>query len=97
MVDHDQLRRPGQARAQPGLVEPVIDVVRRTDEADVAVVLKQSDDGLWQVSARSRCAVDVGRACAALGGGGHRSAAGFTAQAGPDEALAQLRPLLAEG
>jgi phosphoesterase RecJ-like protein len=40
--------------------------------------------------------VDVGRACAALGGGGHRSAAGFTAQAGPDEALADLRPLLAE-
>ena len=87
-------------RARHGLsldaVEPVIDVVRRTDEADVAVVLKQSDDGLWQVSARSRGAVDVGRACAALGGGGHRSAAGFTAPGGPAEALAALRPLLAE-
>jgi bifunctional oligoribonuclease and PAP phosphatase NrnA len=85
-------------RAAHGLsldaVEPVIDVVRRTDEAGVAVVLKQSDDGRWQVSARSRGAVDVGRACAALGGGGHRNAAGFTAQGGPDEALAQLRPLL---
>jgi len=85
-------------RAAHGLsldaVEPVIDVVRRTDEAGVAVVLKQSDDGLWQVSARSRGAVDVGRACAALGGGGHRNAAGFTARGGPDEALAQLRPLL---
>ena len=87
-------------RARHGLsldaVEPVIDVVRRTDEADVAVVLKQSDDGLWQVSARSRGAVDVGRACAALGGGGHRNAAGFTAAGGPDGALADLRPLLAE-
>ena len=45
-------------RAAHGLsldaVEPVIDVVRRTDEAYVAVVLKQSDDGRWQVSARSR-------------------------------------------
>ena len=54
-------------------------MVRRTDEADIAVVLKQSDDGLWQVSARSKGAVDVGRACARLGGGGHRYAAGFTA------------------
>lgn len=77
-------------------VEPVIDVVRRTDEADTAVVLKQSDDGLWQVSARSKGAVDVGRACARLGGGGHRYAAGFTAPAGPEEALAQLRALLTE-
>jgi phosphoesterase RecJ-like protein len=41
--------------------------------------------------------VDVGRACARLGGGGHRNAAGFTAQGAPEEALAQLRPLLAEG
>jgi phosphoesterase RecJ-like protein len=88
-------------RARHGLsldaVESVIDVVRRTDEADVAVVLKQSDDGLWQVSARSKGAVDVGRACARLGGGGHRNAAGFTAAGAPDEALADLRPLLAEG
>jgi len=88
-------------RAAHGLnldaVEPVIDVVRRTDEAGVAVVLKQSDDGLWQVSARSKGAVDVGRACATLGGGGHRNAAGFTAAGGPAETLAQLRPLLAEG
>jgi bifunctional oligoribonuclease and PAP phosphatase NrnA len=77
-------------------VEPVIDVVRRTDEADTAVVLKQSDDGRWQVSARSKGAVDVGRACARLGGGGHRYAAGFTAPAGPEDALAQLRTLLSE-
>ena len=87
-------------RAAHGLsldaVESVIDVVRRTDEADTAVVLKQSDDGLWQVSARSKGAVDVGRACARLGGGGHRYAAGFTAAGGPAAALADLRPLLAE-
>jgi phosphoesterase RecJ-like protein len=88
-------------RAAHGLamdaVEAVIDVVRRTDEADVAVVLKQSDDGLWQVSARSKGKVDVGRACAGLGGGGHRSAAGFTATESPAETMAQLRGLLAEG
>ncbi len=88
-------------RAARGLpldaVEAVIDVVRRTDEADVAVVLKQSDDGLWQVSTRSKGKVDVGRACSQLGGGGHRSAAGFTAAGPADEIMAQLRVLLAEG
>ncbi|HUY50473.1 MAG TPA: bifunctional oligoribonuclease/PAP phosphatase NrnA [Streptosporangiaceae bacterium] len=88
-------------RAAHGLpldaVEAVIDVVRRTDEADVAIVLKQSDDGLWQVSARSKGKVDVGRACARLGGGGHRSAAGFTAAGSAGETMAQLRGLLAEG
>ncbi len=34
--------------------ESVIDVVRRTDEAEVAVVLKEDDTGTWQVSVRSK-------------------------------------------
>jgi phosphoesterase RecJ-like protein len=88
-------------RAAHGLpfdvAESVIDVLRRTDEADVAVVLKQSDDGLWQVSARSKGEVDVGSACTRLGGGGHRCAAGFTASGTAEEAMARLRQLLAEG
>ena len=87
-------------RAAHGLsldaVESVIDVVRRTDEAEVAVVLKQSDDGLWQASARSKGKVDVGRACAGLGGGGHRNAAGVTLAGSAEDAIAQLRGRLAE-
>jgi bifunctional oligoribonuclease and PAP phosphatase NrnA len=75
--------------------ESVIDVVRRTDEADVAVVLKESDDGLWQVSARSKGRADVGRACVALGGGGHPRAAGFTGYGTAAEAIAGLRAQLA--
>jgi bifunctional oligoribonuclease and PAP phosphatase NrnA len=88
-------------RAAHGLpfevAESVIDVVRRTDEADVAVVLKEDDDGCWQVSARSKGAVDVGRACVALGGGGHRLAAGFTARGTAAEVIATLRNQLATG
>lgn len=75
-------------------VEGLIDVVRRADEADVAVVLKQDDEGVWQVSARSKGAIDVGRACTALGGGGHARAAGFTSHLPPADTLAMLRPLL---
>jgi phosphoesterase RecJ-like protein len=87
-----------QDRAREGLsydeVEGVIDVVRKVDEADVAVVLKEDDEGVWNVSTRSKGAVDVGRACAALGGGGHLRAAGFSSALPPDETMASLRPLL---
>jgi phosphoesterase RecJ-like protein len=77
--------------------ESVIDVLRRTDEADVAVVLKEDDDGRWQVSARAKGAADVGRACVALGGGGHPRAAGFTAQGPAADVMAALRHQLAGG
>ncbi|MEW9532280.1 bifunctional oligoribonuclease/PAP phosphatase NrnA [Microbispora sp. NPDC049125] len=85
-------------RAPHGLpydeVEGVIDVVRRVDEADVAVVLKEDDEGTWNVSTRSKGAVDVSRACGALGGGGHARAAGFSSSLPPEETIAALRPLL---
>ncbi|MFC7381007.1 DHH family phosphoesterase [Sphaerisporangium rhizosphaerae] len=75
-------------------VEGIIDVIRRTDEPDVAVVLKEDDDGAWQVSTRSKGGVDVGRACTALGGGGHVRAAGFTSHDTPEETIAKLCALL---
>jgi phosphoesterase RecJ-like protein len=75
-------------------LEGVIDVLRKTDEAEVAVVCKQNDEGQWYVSTRSKGAVDVGRVCAALGGGGHRFAAAFTAHDDPVETIERLRKLL---
>jgi phosphoesterase RecJ-like protein len=88
-------------RAAHGLpmdaVESVIDLLRRTDEADVAVVLKEDDTGRWQVSARSRGQLDVGRACVALGGGGHPLAAGFTADGPAAAAVAALCGQLDQG
>jgi phosphoesterase RecJ-like protein len=77
------------------LVENVIDVVRRTDEAEVAVVFKESDDGAWYVSTRSKGRVDVGSVCSALGGGGHPTAAGFTAVGSPPAVIGHLRAALA--
>jgi len=74
--------------------ESVIDVVRKTAQAEVAVVVKEADDGTWQVSARSRSVVDVGAACTALGGGGHARAAGFSASGSPGVAVAALVDLL---
>jgi len=59
-------------------VEGLIDILRRTAEAEVTCVLKEEEDGTIRVSLRSLGAVDVCRVAEANGGGGHRFAAGFT-------------------
>ena len=76
-------------------VERVIDVLRIADEAEVACVIKQDDTGAWRVSQRSKGRIDVSHAAMALGGGGHRFAAGFTGTGGPVEVLHALRDVLA--
>jgi phosphoesterase RecJ-like protein len=77
-------------------VEPVIDVIRSAREADIAVVLKEDVDGSFRVSTRSREATDVGAACLALGGGGHRLAAGFTSHDDAETTMDKLRAALDE-
>ena len=61
------------------LVEPIIDVVRKASEAEVAMVVKEDDLGDLRVSLRSKGSADVSAVATRLGGGGHRYAAGFTA------------------
>ncbi|WP_067820491.1 DHH family phosphoesterase [Actinomadura kijaniata] len=75
-------------------LEGVIDQLRRTDEAEVSVVCKQTDEGDWYVSTRSKGQVDVGEACVELGGGGHRTAAAFTAAGDPSDIIDRLRAAL---
>lgn len=62
-------------------VESIITDFAAITATDVAVIAKQDDRGVWRVSMRSRGGTDVGNLCSARGGGGHRQAAGFTAQA----------------
>ncbi|NDU72572.1 bifunctional oligoribonuclease/PAP phosphatase NrnA [Actinomadura sp. DSM 109109] len=78
-------------------LEGIIDQLRRTDEAEVAVVCKETDDGRWYCSARSKGRVDLSKVCAALNGGGHREMAGFLWGGTVDEALDRLRALLPAG
>ena len=78
-------------------LEALVDVVRATEEADVACVLKGQDDGTWSVSLRSRGATDVCRVAMALGGGGHRAAAGYTSWLDREATVAALRSELAAG
>jgi phosphoesterase RecJ-like protein len=80
------------------LVEPVIDVVRKASAAEVAMVVKEDDLGDLRISLRSKGAVDVSRVAVALGGGGHRYAAGFTAASRDlDEVVVSVRAELAAG
>ena len=88
-VDADDLDRSGLGLAD---VEGVIDALRVAQEAEVAVVLKgDPDEGGCKVSTRSKGAVDVGAVCTALGGGGHRFAAGFTSGEDAVTTLGRLR------
>lgn len=83
------------AHAQPAhVLESLIDVVRSAEEADVACVAKQVTPDEWAVSLRSRGAVDVAGVATALGGGGHRYAAGFTGQGELSAVIDSLRATL---
>ncbi|CCH89757.1 Phosphoesterase [Modestobacter italicus] len=86
-----------EARAHglaPDQLEALVDVVRATAEADVACVVKGQDDGSWVVSLRSRGATDLTRVAMALGGGGHRAAAGYSSPLDLEGTLEQLRAQL---
>ncbi len=71
-------------------IEGLIDVLRRTREAQVACVLKQGPDLTWRVSLRSLGAVDVRHIAERQGGGGHRFAAGFTSDESAEAVVAQI-------
>jgi phosphoesterase RecJ-like protein len=90
-VTQDMLKRHD---VQVDEVEGLIDIVRRTAEADVACVLKEEADGTVKVSLRSVGAADVRHIAAAHGGGGHRFAAGFTSDAGIADTVDRIRAAL---
>jgi phosphoesterase RecJ-like protein len=77
-------------------VESVVDILRTTVEAEVALVLKEVLPSRWTGSLRAVGKVDVAAAAARLGGGGHRLAAGFTAEGWAGEVLSSLRAALDE-
>ena len=89
----DDLERHGQ---RPYVLDALIDPVRCVAEVDVAVVVKQVGASEWAVSLRSKGAVDVSAVAVALGGGGHRLAAGFTGHGTPGDVMVAVRDELAK-
>ncbi|MET7774024.1 bifunctional oligoribonuclease/PAP phosphatase NrnA [Nocardia sp. NPDC005366] len=93
------VRREDVAGLRSEEIESVIDIVRTTAEAGVAAVFKQSRavEDRWTVSLRSRDSVpgahdgvDVAEIATALGGGGHRFAAGYTTHGRAEDVVAAL-------
>jgi phosphoesterase RecJ-like protein len=90
-VTQDMLRRHQVTIDE---VEGLIDILRRTKEAEVTCVLKEEPDGSVRVSLRSLGDTDVCRIAAAYGGGGHQYAAGFTSDQDVPTTVARIRAAL---
>ncbi len=65
----------------------LIDVVRLPKETNVAILLKEQEDGTYKGSLRSRGGIDVQAVASLFNGGGHKAAAGFNTDLKPDEIL----------
>lgn len=65
-----------------------------TNEAKVAAVYKQTLDGKVEISFRSKPGYDVSAVAVALGGGGHKQAAGVTIDGTLEEVIAKVTPML---
>lgn len=68
----------------------IVQALRVTKGADVAVFLYESDTDTYKVSMRSKKQVDVAEIAMKYGGGGHARAAGVTMQGDPDGILEQI-------
>ena len=65
-----------------------------TNEAKVAAVYKQTNDGKVEISFRSKPGFDVSAVAVALGGGGHTQAAGVTIPGTLEQVIAKVTPML---
>jgi phosphoesterase RecJ-like protein len=91
---HTTVRCADAAGLRGEEVESVVDLVRTTSEAEVAAVLKEVGPDRWSVSLRAKQRLDVSAAAAEFGGGGHRLAAGFSANGTAEDVLDALRAAL---
>ena len=77
------------ANARPEEVESVVDIVRTTQQAEVAAVFKEIEPAHWSVSMRAK-SYDLATVASAFGGGGHRLAAGYSATGSADDVVQAL-------
>ena len=80
--------------ARPEEVESIVDIVRTTQQAEVAAVLKEIEPQHWSVSMRAKAAVDLAAVASTFGGGGHKLAAGYSTTGSADEVVSSLRAAL---
>ncbi|UXA10195.1 bifunctional oligoribonuclease/PAP phosphatase NrnA [Mycobacterium sp. SMC-8] len=88
VVDHEEW---SAARSEE--IESIVDIVRTTQQAEVAAVFKEIGPRRWSVSMRSK-SLDVSTVASTFGGGGHRLAAGYSASGTADDLVEALRTAL---
>ena len=81
------------ANGRPEEVESIVDIVRTTQQAEVAAVFKEIEPAHWSVSMRAK-SYDLAAVASAFGGGGHRLAAGYSAIGTADEVVSALHAAL---
>jgi bifunctional oligoribonuclease and PAP phosphatase NrnA len=80
--------------SRPEEVESVVDIVRTTQQAEVAAVFKELDPHQWSVSMRAKADVDLAEVASGFGGGGHKLAAGYSTSGSIEDVVASLRAAL---
>jgi phosphoesterase RecJ-like protein len=80
--------------ARPEEVESIVDIVRTTQQAEVAAVFKEIEPQHWSVSMRAKADIDLSAVASTFGGGGHRLAAGYSTTGSADEVVAALSAAL---
>jgi bifunctional oligoribonuclease and PAP phosphatase NrnA len=80
--------------SRPEEVESIVDIVRTTQQAEVAAVFKEVEPQRWSVSMRAKADVDLAAVASVFGGGGHRLAAGYTTTGSIGDAVTSLSAAL---
>jgi len=80
--------------SRPEEVESIVDIVRTTQEAEVAAVFKEVRPQEWSVSMRAKADMDLASVASTFGGGGHRLAAGYSTTGPIGDVVASLRTAL---
>lgn len=75
VITHEDLRVTDVVMEE---TDGLMDLLRSTRDADVAILFKEQSDGMYKASLRSKGEVSVGALARRRGGGGHELASGFT-------------------
>lgn len=74
----------------------LVSFLNQVNEARIAIVYKEEPDNTVKISMRSKPGYNVADVAFALGGGGHKQAAGATLSGSIEEAQSRVTPLLQE-
>jgi len=77
-------------RASADRGDGVVNLLASVDQADMAIIFREREDGLIEVSLRSRPEVDVSSIAQYFGGGGHPQAAGCSLEGKLEEVMKEV-------